>query len=90
MLIFLAGTLTTFTIAMLAVTIGYKVLKIPFAILTGMVAGLFTQPSVLGFALEQARNDLPNVGYSAVFPTATILKVILAQILITPFMLSLA
>lgn len=88
-LIFMAGSATTFTVAMLTLVIGYKIHKIPFAILTGMTAGMFTQPSVLGFALEQARNDLPNIGYSSVFPTATILKVILAQILIAPFMLSL-
>jgi putative transport protein len=89
MLIFLVGTVITFTTSMLILVIGYKILKIPFALLTGMAAGLHTQPSVLGFALEQAKNDLPNLGYSAVFPTATILKIILAQLLITPYMLSL-
>jgi putative transport protein len=89
MSIFLAGAAITFTTSMLTLAIGYKILKIPFAILTGMAAGLHTQPSALGFALEQAGNDLPNIGYSAVFPTATILKIILAQILITPYMVSL-
>lgn len=88
-MIFLAGAFITFATAMLILVIGYKVLKIPFGILTGMTAALHTQPAVLGFALEQSGNDLPNLGYSAVFPTATIIKILLAQILITPYILSL-
>ena len=88
-LIFLAGAVITFTTSMLTLVIGYKYLKIPFGILIGMTAGLHTQPSVLGFALEQTKNDLPNLGYSAVFPAATILKILLAQILITHYLTSL-
>ena len=51
------------------------------SILSGMVAGLHTQPAVLGFALQQSNNELPNVGYTTVFPIATMLKIVLAQVL---------
>jgi putative transport protein len=47
-----------------------------------MLAGFQTQPAVLGFASEQARNDLPNLGYATVYPLATIAKIILAQLLL--------
>ncbi|HNJ39317.1 MAG TPA: hypothetical protein PKZ53_02420, partial [Acidobacteriota bacterium] len=40
-----------------------------------------TQPALLGFALEQTKNDLPNIGYASVFPVATVLKIILVQVL---------
>jgi putative transport protein len=63
--------------------IGYKVLKVPMGLLTGMLAGLQTQPAVLGFALEQAGNDLPNIGYAEVYPIATIAKILIAQLLLT-------
>ncbi len=89
MVIFLAGAFITFFTSMMTLIIGYKVIKIPFGILIGMTAALHTQPAVLGFAVEQSGNDLPNLGYSAVFPTATILKILFAQILITPYILSL-
>ncbi|MBF0274991.1 MAG: transporter [Nitrospinae bacterium] len=89
-LIFIAGSVITFISAFVALVIGHKVFGINFCILTGMVAGLHTQPAVLGFALEQAKNDLPNVGYSTVYPTATIVKILLAQIIITPYLLSLS
>jgi putative transport protein len=69
--------------ALLMLWIGHRLLKIPMSLLTGMLAGLQTQPAVLGFALEQTRNDLPNIGYATVYPVATIGKIIFAQMLLT-------
>ncbi len=80
--IFLAGVLVTVTTAVLTLWVGYKWLKIPFGMLTGMLAGLQTQPAVLGFALEQAENELPNIGYALVFPIATMVKILFAQLLL--------
>jgi putative transport protein len=36
---------------------------------------------VLGFSLEQSKNEVPNIGYALVFPIATITKILLAQLL---------
>ena len=47
-----------------------------------MGAGIHTQPAVLAFANENAVDDGPNAGYAAVFPFATIAKILLAQILV--------
>ncbi len=81
-LLFAAAALVTMGTGLLAMLVGYRLLKIPFGLLTGMVAGLQTQPAVLGFALEQADNELPNVGYALVFPVATITKIVVAQLLL--------
>jgi putative transport protein len=80
--VFIAGALITTIIAFLTLIIGYKVLKVPFAMLAGMMAGLGTQPAALGFGLQQADNELPNLGYALVFPVATITKIIVAQLLL--------
>jgi putative transport protein len=48
-----------------------------------VVAGLFTQPEVLGYALEQTENDLPNVGYASAYPVAMIVKILLVQALLS-------
>ncbi len=61
-----------------ALAFGYKVLKIPFTILTGMLA---IQPAVLGYALDRARNNLPMVGYSLMLPVSIITKVVVAQLM---------
>jgi len=80
--IFLAGALITFTVSVVTLWIGHKLLKIPMGMAIGMLAGLQTQPAVLGFTLEQTNNELPNIGYAAVYPMAIIVKIILAQVLV--------
>jgi putative transport protein len=81
--LFGAGIVVTTIIAMTTLWIGYSILRIPFPLLTGLLAGLQTQPAVLGFASERAGNDLPNVGYATVYPVATITKIVIAQLLLT-------
>ncbi|WP_287157936.1 aspartate:alanine exchanger family transporter [Chloroflexus sp.] len=80
--LFIGGALITIPVAILTLFIGYKLLKIPFSLLIGMLAGLQTQPAVLAFANEQTGNEAPNIGYAMVFPTAMVVKIILAQILL--------
>jgi putative transport protein len=80
--IFLAGMVVTTVTAFTTLWIGYRLLKIPYGLLIGMLAGLQTQPAVLGFSLEQADNDLPNIGYALVFPVTTITKILVAQLLL--------
>lgn len=77
-LIFLAGMIISLTTSFLTILIGYKVLKIPFTFLTGMVAN---QPAILDFALQKADNQLPNIGYALMFPVSLISKIVFVQIL---------
>lgn len=80
--LFAAGAVITTLTALAALWVGYRLLKIPMSLLMGMLAGLHTQPAVLGFALEQTGNDLPNLGYANMFALAGIVKIILAQLLV--------
>lgn len=80
--IFLAGAIVSVATALITLFVGYKLLKRPFGMLAGMVASLFTQPAVLGFSLEQARDESPNVGYALVYPVSMIGKIIIAQLLL--------
>lgn len=76
------GATVTFVSALLTLVVAYKLLKIPMGLVIGMVAGIHTQPAALGFALEQTGDELPNAGYAAVFPIATIAKIVIAQLLL--------
>jgi putative transport protein len=82
-LLFLVGAVVTCLTAFITLWVGYKILNISFPILTGMLAGIQTQPAVLAFANERAKNDLPNIGYSSVYPVAMIAKILIAQLLLT-------
>jgi putative transport protein len=83
LIIFAAGAVITSTTALATLWIGYKLFHIPMSLLTGILAGLHTQPAVLSYANDQTGNDLPNIGYATVFPIATIAKILIAQLLLT-------
>jgi putative transport protein len=67
----------------LTLYVGYRVLRIPMGILTGMLAALQTQPATLGYTLEQSGNELPNLGYATVYPAAMVVKILMVQVLLT-------
>jgi len=69
------------TVALSATTlfVGHRLLRLPMNVMVGVVSGQHTQPAALGYAVEQTGNDLPHVGYTTVFPVATIAKIVLAQ-----------
>jgi putative transport protein len=76
------GAAVTASAALMILAVGHRVLRVPLPILTGIIAGLQTQPAVLAFAAERSGTDLPNTGYATVYPVATVAKIILAQLLL--------
>jgi putative transport protein len=77
-IIFLAGTIISFCTAVATLFIGYKILRIPFSFLIGMVAN---QPAILDFALEKSGNKLPNIGFTLMLPVSLITKILYVQLL---------
>ncbi len=63
--------------------IGFYLLKIPASMLLGLCAGLHTQASIVSYATEQTKNDIPTLGYASVYPASMILKMLLAQLLVS-------
>lgn len=78
--IFLAASLISILTAMAILFIGFKMLKIPFSLLMGMVAN---QPAILDFAANRSNNVIPNYGYTMMLPIALIAKILIAQIIFT-------
>jgi len=77
-----AGAAITFATALAALAVAHRVLGIPMSLAMGMVAGIHTQPAVLGYALERTRNEIPSLGYAATYPAATLAKLVLVQLLV--------
>jgi putative transport protein len=76
--LFLSGTLIAVISTATTLIIGYKLLRIPFSFLGGMVG---SQPAVLDFAIEQAGNKYPTIGYTRILPIMLIGKILFVQIL---------
>jgi putative transport protein len=81
----LTGALVTMTFAGLIFIIGGLIFKMPLAQLAGTMAGAQTQPAVLGYALEQTRDDQPNMAYATVYPIAMLTKIAIIQIILSGF-----
>lgn len=76
--LFLAGGIIAILSTVATLVIGYKMLRIPFSFLGGMVG---SQPAVLDFAVEQAGNKYPTIGYTRLLPVVLIGKILAVQVL---------
>jgi putative transport protein len=79
----LAGAVVTFAATLATLIVGRRLLGIPFDSLLGLASGVQTQPACLAYADAVARSDAPSVAYAGVYPTAMIVKILLAQLLLT-------
>jgi len=77
-LFFLASCIISIVSAVLTLWIGYKLIKIPFSLLLGIVSN---QPAILDFASSRSGSQIPIYGYTMMFPIALISKIVIAQIL---------
>jgi putative transport protein len=77
----LAGAVITVLSATAAIVLSRRVFGFDMITTLGLVAGIHTQPAALSFANTHTGSETPNVAYAAVYPVATISKIILAQIL---------
>jgi putative transport protein len=82
----LIGAVVTFTYSALTMVLGYKLLKMPMSVLSGLLAGMHTQPAALVFAEENAHSDAPYIGYATAYPVGMVVKIILAQVLLNLLM----
>jgi len=76
--LFLTGGIIVIVSTLISLVIGYKLFKIPFSLLSGMLAN---QPAILEFALDKTQNKLPAIGYTMILPVTLILKILLVQVL---------
>jgi putative transport protein len=80
--LFAAGAVLSFVAPMLLLILGLKLFRMPLSLLAGVMAASHTQPVLLAFGNEQTKNEVPSIGYATVYPFATVLKVVLAQLLL--------
>lgn len=81
--ILLVGAVISILVPLGVLVVGYKVLRVPYGMLTGMVSAVHTQPAVLGYATEHAGDESPTIGWSLAYPMSMITKIVLAQVVFT-------
>ena len=56
------------------------VFRLPFDAAAGIVAGATGNPAILAFSNRIAPTDQPDIGYAMIFPSMTIVKIVLVQV----------
>lgn len=77
-LMLLSGAVVSIFGSMLILWVGYKMLRIPYILLIGMISH---HPANLDFSNNQAGNKIPTYGYALVYPLLLIGKIIFVQML---------
>ncbi|MBU6342512.1 MAG: hypothetical protein KGS48_13540 [Bacteroidetes bacterium] len=77
-LMFASSALVSFLGSIFILWIGYKLFKIPFILLSGMISH---HPANLDFASNLAQNKIPTYGYALVYPLLLIGKIVFVQML---------
>jgi putative transport protein len=78
-----AGATVTFVVTLTTLVVGRQFLGVRFDALLGLASGVQTQPACLAYADTLTRSEAPSVAYAAVFPTAMMVKILVAQLLLT-------
>jgi putative transport protein len=80
-LMLLIGAAVLLTTVAIVLLVGFYVLKIPYDDLLGVASGATGNPAILVYASRMAPTERPDIGYAMIFPSATIVKVIVVQVI---------
>jgi putative transport protein len=76
----LIGVVVLLVTVAIVLLIGYYLMKIPFDDLLGVASGATGNPAILVYSNRMAPTERPDIGYAMIFPSTTIIKVIVVQI----------
>jgi len=79
------GLAITLSVVIATFAIGLWLIRTPFDELLGLVAGVTGNPAILSYAAKSVPTNKPELSYAIVFPTTTIIKIIVVQILLALF-----
>ncbi len=81
-----AGFLLTVIPVIIVGFIAYKMMKIDFGTVCGMLCGSMANPMALNYANDTIPGDRSSVAYTTVYPLSVFLRVVVAQLLILLFL----
>lgn len=80
LLYLLLGSAIVAVLVVVTMAIALLVFRLPFDSVAGIVAGATGNPAILAFANRIAPTDRPDIGYAMIFPSMTVLKILLVQL----------
>jgi putative transport protein len=80
LLYLLLGSAIVATLVIVTMLVALLAFRLPFDSVAGIVAGATGNPAILAFANKIAPSDRPDIGYAMIFPSMTVLKILLVQV----------
>lgn len=77
-----AGAAMLLVLALTPLLVGHFVMRVPYGDLIGVTAGVTGNPAILAYAFRAYPSDRVEICYAMIFPAATIVKIVIAQVLI--------
>lgn len=78
----LIGLLITFVPVFILVLVARFGFKLNFLAILGLISGSHTDPAALDFSISYYKSELPMQAYASVYPIVTVLRIVVAQLLI--------
>jgi putative transport protein len=79
------GVLITTVPLMLMLAVARWIFRINYMPLLGLMSGTYTDPAALAFSTSYFKTDLATQAYATVYPLVTILRILVAQLLVLYF-----
>jgi putative transport protein len=76
-----AAALIIFVLVFIIFVVGYKIMKIPFDDILGILAGAVGNPAILAYGVKTVPTERPDINYAMIYPVGLILKVILISLM---------
>ena len=80
------GFAITFIPVIIMGLFAFKVMKVDFGSVSGMICGSMANPMALNYANDTIPGDNPSVSYATVYPLCMFLRVIIAQVILMFFL----
>jgi len=81
------GLMITIIPIILMVLAARFIFKLNFMPILGLIAGSYTDPAALDFGIGYYRSEFPLQAYATVYPIVTIMRIVMAQLLVLYFAL---
>ncbi|WP_218512007.1 aspartate:alanine exchanger family transporter [Variovorax sp. dw_308] len=80
LLYLLLGSAIVAVLVIVTLLVTVFVFRMPFDAAAGIISGVTGNPAILSFANRIAPTDRPDIGYAMIFPSMTVLKILLVQV----------
>ena len=78
----LAGIIIILALVLTPLLVGHFVMRVPFDDLLGIVSGATGNPAIAAYASRAYPSDRVEICFAMIYPAATILKIVIAQVMI--------